>query len=108
MSGAVAPAASESLRAHVSVERTHVQPVPLIVFAVRPAGSVSTTVMVPTVAACPRFITVIVYDIPVAPWVKSPVWVFAIVRSGPSTLSDAVPLLLPAFGDAADAESLSV
>ena len=59
-----------------------VQPVPDIEVAVRPVGSVSVTVTVPVVEAKPPLDTMIAYVAPVWPWLKLPVWVLVMVRSG--------------------------
>jgi hypothetical protein len=58
-----------------------VQPVPPAALNVRPAGSVSVTVMVPAVATFPELLTAIVY-VPVAPVTKDPVCDFAIASVG--------------------------
>src|ERR1035441_7516910 len=60
MGGYPAPAAKLSERVQVSVPRSAVQPAPLMAVAVSPAGSVSTTLTVPTVAALPISVTVMV------------------------------------------------
>jgi hypothetical protein len=62
-------------------EPVHDQPVPLAALKVKPAGSVSVTLIVPDVAAVPVLLTAIVY-VPVPPTVKVPVWVFVIESTG--------------------------
>ncbi len=52
---------------------------------VKPAGSVSVTVIVPVVAAVPVLLTTIAYA-PVAPTVKLPVCDFATASTGVSTV----------------------
>ena len=63
--------------------------------AVSPEGSVSTTVTVLLVGAEPLFDTVIVYCALVWPWVKSPVWLFTIVKSGTITVCGSPAERLP-------------
>jgi hypothetical protein len=58
--GYAAPAARLSDRVHVRFARFVVQPVPLIVVAINPAGSESVTVMDPDEAAFPTLVTMIV------------------------------------------------
>jgi hypothetical protein len=58
--GYAAPAARLSEREQVKLARFVVQPVPLIVVAIRPAGSESVTVMDPDEAAFPTLVTMIV------------------------------------------------
>ena len=48
---------------------------------VRLAGGVSVTVTVPLDGSLPTFETTSAY-VPVPPWTKLPVWLFAIARSG--------------------------
>jgi hypothetical protein len=60
MAGKLAPAAFTVVDVQVSVPKVHVQPVPLMVVAVRPVGRVSTTVTVPLVEAVPELVTMIV------------------------------------------------
>jgi hypothetical protein len=60
----------------------HVQPVPAIETRVKPDGTVSVTVTVPVVAAVPVFDTVTVYVAFCCPWLKLPVCVLVIVRTG--------------------------
>ena len=67
----------------------------MIAVAVSPEGSVSTTVTILLVGAEPLFDTVIVYCAPVWPWVKSPVWLFTIVKSGMITVCDSPAEVLP-------------
>ena len=52
---------------HVSVARVHVQPVPAMAVAVRPAGRVSASVTAPGAEPAPMFETVIVYVAPTWP-----------------------------------------
>ena len=74
-----------------------VQPVPLIAVMVSPDGGVSITVtrLPAGLAPTPPLLTVTVYAAPVCPWVKLPVCVFAIVRSGKSMVVESLALLLP-------------
>ena len=67
----------------------------MIAVAVSPEGSVSTTVTVPFVGAVPAFETVRVYCAPVWPWMKSPVWLFTIVKSGMITVCGSPAERLP-------------
>src|SRR5271170_7592001 len=60
MAGKLAPATSTVVDVQVNVPSEQVQPVPAIAVAVRPAGSVSTTVTVPLVDAVPELVTVMV------------------------------------------------
>src|SRR5262249_36562558 len=60
----------------------HVQPGPLIAVAVRPGGSASATVMVPTVGAVPMFDAVNMYTAPAWPCVNAPGCELATARSG--------------------------
>jgi hypothetical protein len=60
----------------------HVQPVPLAALKLKPAGSVSVTVIEPDVAAFPELLTTSAYD-PVCPATNEPVCVFASARAGP-------------------------
>jgi hypothetical protein len=79
----------------------HVQPVPVPLANVSPAGNVSVTVMVPLLAPKPPLVTVRVYCAPCWPCVKPlPTCAFEIVRSGapPPTVSVAVLLAAPADG----------
>jgi len=82
-----APAAMAVVLVHVAVGPAplHVQPVPVAALNVRPAGSVSVTVMVPVVGEVPVLLAVIVY-VPVEPIVKLPAWLFAIASVGVTTL----------------------
>ena len=73
------PAASASERVQVSVASVQLQPVPSIAVAVRPLGSVSTTVTMPLDPPVPVLEARIVYCAPVCPWVKLPAWLFATV-----------------------------
>ncbi len=50
--------------------------------AVKPTGKLSVTVTVPLTGALPTLPTVIVYCFPTSPWLKVPLWLFWIVRSG--------------------------
>jgi hypothetical protein len=55
-------------------------------------------VTVPAVGPCPTLLTVIVKVAPVSPWKKLPVWLLVMVRSGASTLMEAVAVLpVPPF-----------
>jgi hypothetical protein len=76
---------------HVALwpEPLQIQPVPLAALNVKPAGSVSVTVIVPEVAAVPVLLTAIAY-VPVAPIVNVPVCVFAIASVGLSTVVGSV------------------
>ena len=64
-------------------------PVPLIAVAARPAGNVSTTVTVPTVASVPILFTVREYAAPICPSRKLPECDLVTVKSGAITVSDA-------------------
>src|SRR5215475_9071444 len=92
------PAARLSARVHTigtAEGDPQVQPVPLTAVAVNPMGSVSVTVTVPSVAPTPIFLTVIVNVSPVSPdWNAAPC-VLTMVKSGGSTLIDAVLLATP-------------
>jgi hypothetical protein len=78
-----APAAILVALVHVTVwpAAPHVQPVPVAEANVSPAGSVSTAVIVPNVAAPPVLLTAIVY-VPCAPIAKIPVCVFDTASTG--------------------------
>jgi len=78
-----APPAMTAVLVQVTVcpAALHVQPVPLAALNVKPAGSVSVTVMVPEVATFPVLLTAIVY-FPVAPVTNDPVCDFAIASVG--------------------------
>src|SRR3989304_4174537 len=69
-------------RVQVSVASVQLQSVPLNAVAVSEAGSVSVTVTAPLVGPEPLLVTVMAYVAPVCPWVKLPVWVLVMVRSG--------------------------
>jgi hypothetical protein len=73
---------------------------PLIPVAVKPTGSVSVTVTVPTLDAEPLFETVSVYEAPDWPWTKAPECVIVSLKSGePAGATDVGSLaaLLPVF-----------
>ena len=74
MGGKFVPGANVSERVQVRVARFVFQPVPEIAVAVRPVGSVATTVTVPELARFPRFVMLMVQVSAVSPWVKIPVW----------------------------------
>ena len=71
----------EPVRVQVRVASTQFHAIPLIEVAVRPAGSVSVTVIVPFVGAVPTFCTSMKY-VPVPPRAKGWKWLFLIARSG--------------------------
>lgn len=73
----------ELLQVTVTPESEHVQPVPVALTYVSPAGSVSTTVYVPEVAWAPELIGVIVY-VPFCPATKLAPWDLLIPRTGAS------------------------
>ena len=99
--GELADAASAVLRVQVTVPVSHVHPVPLSPVAVKPVGSVSFMVIDPTVGPAPLFVTVIVYVLPVSPWVKLPVWLLETVRSGErQVLKRMETLFAPVFATA--------
>ena len=56
--------------------------VPEIAVAVRPAGTVSVTVTVPLLDPVPPLLTEMVYVAPVCPWLKFPLWLLAMAKSG--------------------------
>ncbi len=78
-----------------AVQELH--PVPPKPVAVKPAGKLSVTVTVPLVGALPRLLTVSVYCWPTSPWVKLPLWLFWMVRSGPLMLAGSVAVSLVVF-----------
>jgi hypothetical protein len=80
---AAAPAAIEAAVVQVAVWPLplHVQPLPLAALNVSPAGSVSTIVTVPKVAAVPVLLTAIAY-VPVWPIVNVPLCVFVTASTG--------------------------
>jgi hypothetical protein len=67
----------------------HVQPVPLAALYVKPAGSVSVTVIVPEVGPVPVLLTAMVY-VPVWPATKFPVCDLAIASAGPTIVVGSV------------------
>jgi hypothetical protein len=83
MDGNAPAAATAAKLVHVTTWATapHVQPVPVAEAYVRPAGSVSVTVVVPNVVAFPVFVTAIVYE-PVPLTGNDPTCVFAIASCG--------------------------
>jgi hypothetical protein len=86
-----APAAMAVVLVQVAVcaEPLQVQPVPVAASNVKPAGSVSVTVIAPVVADVPPLLTAITY-VPVAPIVKLPEWLFAIASTGLTTVVGSV------------------
>src|SRR6266567_3962442 len=77
----------------------HVQPIPLIAVALRPAGNTSVTVTAPEVDPVPELPTVRIYVATVWPCVKLPLCVLLIVRLGaPVTGKSQMPELPPPAG----------
>ena len=62
--------------------RKQSHPVPLIAVGVKLGGSESVTFTIPTVGPLPTLLAVMVYVAPLCPWVKLPLCVLLIVRSG--------------------------
>jgi hypothetical protein len=71
---------------HCSGDVVQLHPIPAIPVAVSPLGSESATVTVPTEGDPPTLLTEMLYVAPVWPCMKFPMWVFAIVRSGPAAI----------------------
>ena len=61
-----------------------------------PVGSVSTTVIVPELAAVPSVLSTVMVYTPLVPTVKVPAWLFVTLRSGVTTVVFTEALLLPA------------
>ncbi len=78
----------------VCPDMLQVQPVPVATVGVRPVGRVSVTVTRPLVAAVPELVAVMVY-VPVALWLKLPVWLLVIVRSGVGAIVSVSVLTFP-------------
>ena len=80
--GQLAPAANTSLREQASGDSVHDQPEPLIAVAVTPDGSVSVIWTGAFVGPAPMLLTTNVHNAPTWPWLKLPLWLLVMVRSG--------------------------